>query len=270
MGYGGCSCLPERQSEAITVLMRALIDEAYHSGCCTASVATPPFSEAIKSLYIDALEPTYYFDNFYQYSYLDRHPFDQMKPKRRQAFQNELRHSESAGVTIARAEDIAQVEAWLDIYEQRYVEIGAMPLPRKFHEMLWRTFNPCGKAILDLAYIEGELLGGTLFLEGTGAVDYFSTAFKTESMKLYPGTRILDRAIASFMSQGMRRFNWQSSPSREGGVYQFKKRWGALEGEHYILTKVLGDERVFTSRPLAEVRRAYALHFVLPYDLWKS
>ena len=154
------------------------------------------------------------------------------------------------------------------IYEKRYAEIGAVPLPRKFHEMLWRTFGPCGKARLDLAYVGEELLGGTLFLEGRGVVDYFSTAFRTESMKLYPGTLILSRAIADLIARGITRFNWQSSPGRSGGVYQFKRRWGALDGQYAILTRVLGDERDLTGRPLAEIRQGYALHYVLPYHLW--
>jgi hypothetical protein len=70
------------------------------------------------------------------------------------------------------------------------------------------------------------------------------------------------------MGRGVERFNWQSSPSRESGVYIFKKRWGAIEGQHVILTKVFTDAEVFTSRPLEQIRAAYGHHFVLPYALW--
>jgi hypothetical protein len=51
-------------------------------------------------------------------------------------------------------------------------------------------------------------------------------------------------------------------------VYAFKKRWGAVEGECVILTKVLANPDVFTRRPVAEIRDAYSHHFVLPYVLW--
>ena len=270
IGYGGCSSLPARQAEAVVTLMHALLDQAREHRCLTASVATPPFSEAATDLYVQALEPTYRFENFYQYHYLDGHPLDQLRGKGRQTLKRKLRDAESTGMRIVRAANLAQVEAWMNIYAERYVDIGASSLPRKFHEMLWRTFAPCGRARIDLAYLEDELLGGTLFLEGVGVVDYFSSAFRTESMRLHPAILLLCRAFDDFIARGIRRFNWQSSPSHDGGVYEFKRRWGALEGKHYILTKVLGDERVFISRPLEEVRKAYALHFVLPYDLWKS
>ena len=129
---------------------------------------------------------------------------------------------------------------------------------------------PAGKAQLHLAHKEGRLLGGTLFLIGRGIVDYFSTAFNTESMKLYPGTLILHDAFHKFIELGIKRFNWQSSSSKDSGVYDFKARWGAQESENVVMTKVLGDSKVFTQRPLDEIRAAYGLHFVLPYDLWKQ
>jgi hypothetical protein len=269
IGYGGCSCAADRHGEVIQSLMAALLDWARNSGCITVSVATPPFSEDRFDLYIDAMRPNHSYRNFYQYHYLNEHPFEKLKPKRRQAFVSEIRRAQSSGIKIIRAVDASQLEAWLDIYEGRYAHISARPLPRMFHRMLWETFATTDKAQLDLAYKDEELLGGTLFLIGRGIADYFSTAFKTESMNLYPGTLILHDALYRFIELGVKRFNWQSSPRRDGGVYKFKQRWGALEGEYLILTKVLGDAKVFTSRALSEIREAYGLHFVLPYDLWE-
>lgn len=270
MGYGGCSCTPGRESEVIHSVMETLLDHAQKLGCITASVATPPFSEQLVDLYKSALKPDYCYENFYQYHYLDQHPLEGLKKKRRSAFRSEIKRAESSGIKISRAVDSSEVEAWLDIYEARYAQIGARVLPRAFQIMLWDTFAPVGKTELHLARQGGQLLGGTLFLIGRGIVDYFSTAFSTESMNLYPGTLILHNAFTRFMKLGIKRFNWQSSPSRDSGVYNYKKRWGALEGQHLILTRILGDPAVFTTRPLSEVRDAYGAHFVLPYDLWKS
>jgi hypothetical protein len=270
MGYGGCSCNVDRQGEVIPLLMSALLDWARDAGCITVSVGVPPFSERLFDFYIAELEPDHIHRKFYQYSYLDEHPLEKLKPKRRQAFASEIKRAQSAGIEIIHADDTSQIEAWLEIYEERYAQICARPLPKAFHKMLWKTFAPAGKARLDLCYKDQELLGGTLFLFGRGIVDYFSTAFKTESMNLYPGTLILYHTLQELHEREIKRFNWQSSPGRDSGVYNFKKRWGALEGEYLILTKVLGDAKVFTSRPLSEVGAAYGLHFVLPYNLWEN
>ena len=269
MGYGGVSCIPGMENEVIRSLMIGLLDWSAYFDCITVSVSTPPFSEAIADYYISALEADLSYKNFYQYHCIDRHPFDNLTSKRRHAFASEVRRAESSGIKISQAVNALEVENWLDIYEERYAQIGARILPRTFQMMLWNTFAPVGKAELHLACQDGQLLGGTLFLIGSGIVDYFSTAFRTDSMKLYPGTLILHRAFNRFIDLGIRRFNWQSSPSRNSGVYAYKKRWGALEGEHLILTKILGDPKVFLQRPLHEVRDAYGGHFVLPYQLWE-
>jgi hypothetical protein len=268
MGYGGCSVTAGKEIAVIDCLMEAIVNHARHSGCITASVATPPFSETLVDLYISALKPDYCHKKFYQYHYLDQHPFEALTKKRRGAFASEVRRAQTSGIEITQAAGIS--EAWLDIYETRYQQIGARILPRAFHKSLVETFVPAGKAQLHLAYKQGRLLGGTLFLIGRGIVDYFSTAFNAESMKLYPGTLILHDAFHKFIELGIKRFNWQSSPSRDSGVYDFKARWGAQESENVVMTKVLGDSKVFTQRPLSEVRDAYGLHFVLPYGLWKS
>jgi len=270
MGYGGCSVVAGREREMIDCLMKALVDCARQCGCITVSVAIPSFSEQLVDFYISALKPEHCLKKFYQYYYLDQHPFKGLTKKRRYAFASEIRRAESSGITITQTADDSQIQAWLDIYEARYSQIGARILPRAFHKAMVETFVPAGKAQLHLAYQGGQLLGGTLFLIGRGIVDYFSTAFHTESMKLYPGTFILNKALHQFIELGIKRFNWQSSPSRDSGVYKFKERWGAQEGQYLILTKVLGDATVFTGRPLAEVRDAYGLHFVLPYSLWKN
>lgn len=125
-------------------------------------------------------------------------------------------------------------------------------------------------ALLYVAKLNGELLGGTLFLIGRGVVDYFATAFNSESMKLYPGMLLLNHAFEHFMAGGIEYFNWQSSPSRDSGVYAYKKRWGAQEGTYPILTRILGDTGPILAQPLDKVRLAYNGHFVLPYQLWET
>lgn len=270
MGYGGCSCRPDGQEEVIGALIAAMLDWARRQGCITATIAMPPFCRHLEAVYEAAMRADYRFENFHQYHLLDRHPLSGLKAKRRAAFASEIRRAEAAGVALDAASSGEEVDAWLDIYEARYAEIGATCLPRAYQKGLWETFAGAGRAELVLARRSGELLGGTLFLIGRGIVDYFSTAFRSDSMRLYPATLLLDRWLGRFLEAGVERFNWQSSPSRDSGVYAFKKRWGAEEAAYPILTRVLADPKPLLARPLAEVRAAYAGHFVLPYRLWEN
>jgi hypothetical protein len=268
MGYGGCSCVPGREGEVIPTLMRLIVEHSKAMGCVTLSVAIPPFSECVTALYVLTLEPEYCFSNFFQYNDLDRHPLDCLSSTARHKIVNRLRRTASLGVTVRLAETTSQVDAWLDIYKDRYAQIGVRPLPRQFLMESWKSFTAVSKAELFLAYQQAELLGGGFFVRGRGIVDYFSCAYNEAGMELNANLPVVDAAVKHYMDLGIKRLNWQSSPSRESGVYEFKKRWGAIEGEYMILTKVLSNPEVLTRRPLAEIRDAYSHHFVLPYVLW--
>lgn len=270
MGYGGCSCAPQKENEVIHVLMAALLNWAQKSGCITVSVGIPPFSEGLFDSYFAALRPDHCYRKFYQYNDLAQHPLENLNSKHRQRILNKVRQAESSQIKVTWAIAPFQLEAWLDIYGERYAKIGAQKLPRTFYRGVWDVFIPIGKAQLCLAYKDEQLLGGDLFVIGRGIVDVFSHVFTSEGIKLHASILTIRKAIDMFVEAKLERFNWQSSPSRKSGVYAFKKNWGASEGEYIILTKVLRDAKVFTSKPLSEVRAAYGLHFVLPYDLWES
>ena len=280
LGYGGCSVAATADNEfaaaVIETLIQAVLAEANAQECITATLSTPPFSEDLTGLYERCLQADYSLSNHYQYHILDQHPLAGLTSRRREVLTRGIRRAEKGGVRIRRAESLAEVEAWLVIYAERYRELNAVPLPAPFLKALWQTFGPTGHAELQLAYRDpdGEegptgLLGGTFFLLGRGIVDYFLSAFRSASRNLYPGTLLLDRMFTQLIERGYSHFNWQSSPDR-GGVYTYKKRWGASEGQHAILTRVLRDVSPLLAAPLAAVRAGYGLHFVLPYSLWST
>jgi hypothetical protein len=268
MGYGGCSCVPGTEDEVVPALIREVTNHVRTADCVTLSLAIPPFQEHMSDLYHRSLEADYCFSNFFQYNDLDLHPLERMNSVCRHRIVNKLRRTSSLGVTARPAVAASEVEAWLDIYNSRCEQLAIRPLPREFLMEAWRHFASVGKAQLFLAWQDTQLLGGGLFVEGRGIVDYFSCAYNDQGMELYANMQVVDTAIKYYRAKGIKRLNWQSSPSRESGVYTFKKRWGAVEGQYMILTKILGDPRVFTGKPLAEVREAYGHHFVLPHPLW--
>ena len=65
---------------------------------------------------------------------------------------------------------------------------------------------------------------------------------------------------------GYRYFNWQSSSSRTSGVYQFKQKWGSLEGQHHYLTRITGDITTLRQVPLDAIRAGYPWHYVMPFE----
>lgn len=267
IAYGGPV---STEGDVTQILVEEMVRYARKLGCITMTVSTPPFmTEAGLAAYRDYLHPDYYFANFFQYSLLDVHPLEKLSGKRRSAFKNEIRKSEQARVLLKTICADVDIDEWLVIYGDRYAEIGATPYPPRFFKSMLTDVDHKGKVLLVGAYLEDELIGGTLFLLGRGIVDYFASAYKTSYMHLYPNTFVLDAMFHEFMAQGYRLFNWQSSPGK-GGVFAYKQRWGALENEHYYLTKVTGKIENLTRVPLEDIRAAYRGFFVAPFHLWDN
>jgi hypothetical protein len=234
------------------------------------SVGTSPFLTAeAEAAYRRALGVTHEFENFVQLQTLDVHPLEALAPKRRRAVRSEINRGLRHGLRVLPALDGRQLEEWVAIYRTRYMEMGAVPYPMEFHRRAFEIAVPAGAAEFWGVADGDRLVGGVMFLISRDVVDYFSSASLSEYRHLFPTTLLLNEAFSAFMARGVRIFNWHSSPNREG-VYQYKARWGARDWRYFYLSTLLRPDTALLRTPVADVRRAYPLRFVLPFSVWPS
>jgi hypothetical protein len=65
--------------------------------------------------------------------------------------------------------------------------------------------------------------------------------------------------------RGVRIYNWQSSPSRDSGVYRYKRQWGSREAPYTYVTRRLCDPARLSAIGREGVERAYPWHYVVPF-----
>lgn len=248
-------------------IFNKLFEVARNKNCITVTLCTPPYQESEIEIYKQLFIPDYCFENFYQFNLLENHPFENIKTKRRATFKNEIKRGILNGISLTIEKNIKQWELWYAIYKQRYAEIGAIPFPKDIFISIYKTFVREGKAVLFCAYKKDILLGGVLILLGNNTADYFVSAFRSDSDNLFPNTIVLDSIFNWLIKRNYHLFNWESSPGRNG-VYKYKSRWGAQEGTHVYMTKIIGDTSRLLNERLDIVKKEYNGLFVLPYDLW--
>ncbi|HEX9985177.1 MAG TPA: GNAT family N-acetyltransferase [Thermoanaerobaculia bacterium] len=241
LAYGG-PVVRDDDPELTRALLEAYVDLAKREGAVAVTLGTPPFlAQETERVWRDCFAPDYVHENFVQVSAPDALPHAE---HRRQA-----RRAAAAGFTVARND--ADLTAWREIYLRRYVELGAVPYPEALQRggELWT------------ARLGGTLAGGTLFLVDGTTADYYAAAY--ERGEYAPQNLVLETALRDFARRGIRRVNWESSPGR-GGVYDYKRRWGAGESRHYYYSRVL--DRSLLRRSPDEIRRAFPLRFVVPFS----
>ena len=84
------------------------------------------------------------------------------------------------------------------------------------------------------AYRDERMIGGLIFLLSPSTASYWVPGSLHNERSNQPGTALLDHGIREAQSLGLHFWNWESSPSRESGVYAFKKKWGSTERSYRI------------------------------------
>ena len=267
IGYGCCFDVVNKKY--LGKLFSELEKFALENDCLTMSICTHPLASLPFNAYKEVFDYSFSYKNFCQISELDMHPLLKLKHHRRMAFNNEIsKIGKESEYFIDTKPSEDTFEEWLEVYNARFRELKGHPLSYWFYNNYYKESRINDKIDFWVLRSESTVLGGAFFSIGKYIVDYGTSAFISEYRTLYPTTYLLNSYFEKMIEQGILYFNWQSSPSKGSGVYNYKRRWGAKEYEHYYFSKNLVDISEIISIPLSKIKRELAGCYVLPYTLW--
>ena len=110
------------------------------------------------------------------------------------------------------------------------------------------------------------MIGALIMLWGPKTASYYLPCSSTEHRSLQPGTLLIDHACRDAIEHGIRYWNWESSPDRGGGVYRFKKKWGAIELGYSVTVVPLAGLEPLESLGADGISAAFPFFYVYPYD----
>ena len=110
------------------------------------------------------------------------------------------------------------------------------------------------------------MISGLLTLFSAATASYYLPCTLREARPLQPATYLIDQAFAHVKSLGVRHWNWEGSPSRESGVYQFKARWGSVESAYRTLILPFQPPEVFRALGRERIARDFPFFFVYPFN----
>lgn len=270
IGYGG---FLNDNGDTWEKIIEELVIIAKQNSCLTLTISTPPYQENLIEQYLNKYKADYIYKNFYQYSLInDGHPLNQLEKKKRDKIKNSINKASKYGDLIVRVlTSLEEWKAWIKIYKKRYEEIGALEYSSEFFLNIFKysSTNKFENAKLYGLFSNSTLIGGILIVFSYSSAEYFSSAFLSSENHVNGTTFTLNYIFNELDEKKIVKFNWQSSPGKSG-VYNYKKSWGALEGEHIYLVKVIGDLNNLINTPLNLIKEEYKGMYILPYDLWKE
>ena len=178
----------------------------------------------------------------------------------------DLRRTEKLGVTVETVVTPARLDEMYAMYADNCAEAGIAVKPRAVFDALATRGVQAGHADIRFAYHEGRMVSGLLTLFSAATASYYLPCTLREARPLQPATYLIDQAFAYVKSLGVRHWNWEGSPSRESGVYQFKARWGSVESAYRTLILPFQPPEVFRALGRERIARDFPFFFVYPFN----
>lgn len=254
----GVLCAQRDQSEAHSALLEELLRIAKESAALSCSVYTPFLSKTFEP-YESSFGQSVVVNKFTQYLELSHVNWSTY-------IQKNLRRAQKASVTVTSEVTPDRLSTFYEIYRQNCADFGIPLKPRECIELLASDAVRGRHSQFYFASMKGEIVAGLLVLFSPSTVSYYVPCSRADYRVHQPGTLLIDEAVKDAQRRGLKYWNWESSPSRDSGVYQFKKKWGSLEDEYRIYIKTFqseGDIRRLGRTGLAEL---FPYYFVWPFD----
>lgn len=110
-----------------------------------------------------------------------------------------------------------------------------------------------------------QAVSALLMLFHSGVAEYFVPATHHDHMQGQPLCLLIFAAMQEAAKRGLTAFNWGGTWATQGGVYDFKKRWGVTEDRYRYHLRVF-DERIPSASP-AELLAGYPGFYCYPFHL---
>lgn len=255
---GALTAADERSERICSALLDSFLDYARSDGALSCSIYTPFQCENL-ACYDAAMPEAHVVEKFTQY--LDLHSATWSS-----AIAYDLRKGKRLGVEISKDITTERINRFYELYHMNCVEYGIPIKPKPCVDLLFGESNLGQHSDAYFAMRDGEMIGGLLMVWSPLTASYYIPCTLPSARTLQPGTLLIDRAVQDARQRGIHYWNWEASPSRESGVFQFKKKWGSTEGRYRIYVQAFKPAEVFRALGRATIERDFPFFFVYPFD----
>lgn len=239
-------------------LLKELMARAAEERALSCSINTPFMFDQF-SVYDEMLPGAVVVEKFTQY--LDLNTAEWQGSLRRN-----LQKANRSNIEVSADVTAERIDAFYSIYEQNCRERDIPLKPKRSVELLCETSRSSDRVRVYFAFRQGEMIGGLMVLASPLTVSYYIPCVLADARTLQPLVLLIDRAVQDARQRGNRYWNWESSPSRESGVYRFKQKWGSVEGLYRIYIQALCPVERLQELGERRISEYFPFYFVYPFD----
>lgn len=173
-----------------------------------------------------------------------------------------IRRAIKEGVTVARGGAEA-LEFLYRTHVENMTAIGGVAKKRAFFDAIPARMGAGDWAVFT-ASLSGQPIAGVLLFYFNKTVEYFTPVIVDKHRNTQALALTIYEAMLDAMARGLTNWNWGGTWLSQGGVYDFKKRWGTSEYRYYYYTRIY--KRELTVCKPAFLLEHYPGFFLIPFS----
>jgi len=152
-----------------------------------------------------------------------------------------IRRAKTAGITTEVRYDTEALSFLHQIHRETIEGIGGKAKRKEFFEMIPKFLKP-GEYAVYIACKEKTPVAGLLLFYFNKTIEYYTPATVQGFRNDQPSALLIFEAMKDGIKRGFQVWNWGGTWKSQRGVYDFKKRWGAVDFKYNYYTKVMNKE----------------------------
>lgn len=146
--------------------------------------------------------------------------------------------------------------------------IGGLAKSQTFFNLIPKIFEESKGYNIYVARFEGIPVAAVLLLYYGKVVEYYTPVIVKEFRHLQALSYLIAQSMLDANTKGFSLWNWGGTWQSQGGVYDFKSKWGTDDREYTYYISVFNKELYGASK--AELLKEYSGFYVLPFSMLKS
>ena len=232
-------------------------------GACSATIITNPFLKD-HLVYESTIEGFFRDERIGQITELPSSTTDDLlalfeKPRARN-----IRKAEKEGIIVSYGNEKSSLEFLHRIHVENMRVLGGLSKSWDFFEKLYE-YLPKDFWSVYVGTKNNQPIAALLVLFFNGTAEYFTPVIISEYRNTQALPFIIYEAMKDALSnKGCKYWNWGGTWANQTGVYNFKKKWGALDYPYYYYTKLFREDLLFAKKE--DLVECYDGFYVVPFN----
>ncbi|MCM8537816.1 MAG: peptidoglycan bridge formation glycyltransferase FemA/FemB family protein [Lentisphaeraceae bacterium] len=226
---------------ALQALLKAYQDCALKNKCLSHMLITAPTDEN-NSTYQKVLQTTFLEDRITQVTYLNcksKNISSEILGRCHQKTRNMIRKGLKNNFKITDQLDENTFNFLIKTHQENIKKLNGIYKPESFFKLIPQIFEKHKDYNIFTAWDGDTPIAGLLLFYFKDTIEYFTPVIVDEYRNSQALSALIFQAMIQGIQNGFTKWNWGGTWKTQHGVYNFKKRWGAIdESYNYHITVI--------------------------------